>query len=51
MSMDEDNVEEDGLLGEDLVDYGASPKHPGMDVNVITFSTEYNIIDDDEHAA
>jgi hypothetical protein len=46
--MDEDNVEEDDLLGEDLVDYGASPKHPSMDVNVITFSTDYTIIGDDE---
>jgi hypothetical protein len=26
-SMDEDNIEEDDLLGEDLVDYGASPEH------------------------
>jgi hypothetical protein len=25
--MDEDNTEEDDLLGEDLVDYGASPEH------------------------
>jgi hypothetical protein len=46
--MDEDNVEEDDLLGEDLVDYEASPEHLGMDVNVITFSVDYTIIGDDE---
>ena len=31
-------MEEDVLLGEDLVDYEASPERLGMDVNVITFS-------------
>jgi hypothetical protein len=31
-----------------LVDYGASPDHPGMDVNVITFLSDYTIIDDDK---
>jgi hypothetical protein len=41
-------MEEDDLLEEDLVDYEASPKHPGMDINVITFSTDCTIIDDDE---
>jgi hypothetical protein len=41
-------MEEDDLLGEDLVDYEASPEHPGMDINVITFSTNCSIIDDDE---
>jgi hypothetical protein len=46
--MDEDNAEEDDLLGEDLVDYGATPEHPGMDVNVIMFSTDCTIISDDE---
>jgi hypothetical protein len=46
--MDEDNIEEDDLLGEDLVDYRASPEHPGVDVNVITFSADYTIIGDDE---
>ena len=46
--MDEDNVEEDDLLGDDLVDYEASPEHPGMDINVITFSVDYTIIGDDE---
>jgi hypothetical protein len=33
-----------------LVDYGASPDHPGMDVNVITFLSDYTIIDDDKLA-
>jgi hypothetical protein len=47
--MDEDNVEEDNLLGKDLVDYGASPEQSGMDVNVTTFSANYTIIIDDEH--
>jgi hypothetical protein len=47
--MDEDNFEEDDLLGEYLVDYRVSPKHPDMD-NVITFSTDYTIIGDDEPA-
>jgi hypothetical protein len=46
--MDEENIEEDDLLGEDLVEYGASPEHSGMDVNVITFSTDYTTIGDDE---
>jgi hypothetical protein len=41
-------MEEDDLLGEDLVDYEASPEQPGMDINVITFSANYTIIDDDE---
>jgi hypothetical protein len=41
-------MEEDDLLGEDLVDYEASPKHPGMHVNIITFSTNCTIIGDDE---
>jgi hypothetical protein len=34
------SMEEDDLLGEDLVDYEASPECPGMDVNVITFSAD-----------
>jgi hypothetical protein len=46
--MEEDNTEEDDLLGEDLVDYGASLEHRGMDVNVIMFSVNCTIIDDDE---
>jgi hypothetical protein len=41
-------MEEDDLLGEDLVDYEASPERPGMDVNVITFSADCTIVDDDE---
>jgi hypothetical protein len=41
-------MEEDDLLGEDPVDYEASPKHPDMDVNVITFSTDCTIVGDDE---
>jgi hypothetical protein len=48
--MDEDNVEGDNLLGEALVDYGASLEHLGMDVNVITFSINYTIIGDTEPA-
>jgi hypothetical protein len=44
--MEEDNTEEDDLLGEDLVDYGAPPEHSGMDVNVITFSADCTIIGD-----
>jgi hypothetical protein len=46
--MDKDNIEEDELLGEDLVDYGASPEQAGMDVNVITFPVNYGIIVGDE---
>jgi hypothetical protein len=30
-------MEENDLLREDLVDYEATPEHPGMDVNVIMF--------------
>jgi hypothetical protein len=41
-------MEEDDLLGEDLVDYEASPEWPGMDINVITFSADCTIIGDDE---
>jgi hypothetical protein len=41
-------MEEDNLLGEDLVDYGATLEHPGMDVNVIMFATDCTIISDDE---
>jgi hypothetical protein len=42
------SMEEDDLLGEDLVDYEASPERPGMDVNVITFSADCTIVCDDE---
>jgi hypothetical protein len=41
-------MEEDDLLGEDLVDYEASPKHAGMDINVITFFVNCSIVGDDE---
>jgi hypothetical protein len=42
------SMEEDDLLGEDLVDYEASPERPGTDVNIITFSADCTIIGDDE---
>jgi hypothetical protein len=42
------SMEEDDLLEEDLVDYEASQECPGMDVNVITFSADCTIVDDDE---
>jgi hypothetical protein len=42
------SMEEDDLLGEDLVNYEASPERPGMDVNVITFSADCTIVGDDE---
>jgi hypothetical protein len=42
------SMEEDDLLGEDLVDYEASLERPGMDVNVITFSADCTIVGDDE---
>jgi hypothetical protein len=42
------SMEEDDLLGEDLVDYEASTERPGMDVNVITFSADCTTIGDDE---
>src|SRR5688572_4341833 len=41
-------MEEDDLLGEDLVDYEASPERRGMDVNIITFFADCTIIGDDE---
>jgi hypothetical protein len=41
-------MEEDELLGEDLVDYEASLEHLGMDINVITFSADCTFIGDDE---
>jgi hypothetical protein len=42
------SMEDDDLLGEDLVDYEASPERPGMDVNVITFFADCTIISNDE---
>jgi hypothetical protein len=42
------SMEEDDLLGEDLVNYEASPERPGLDVNVITFSADCTIVGDDE---
>jgi hypothetical protein len=41
-------MEEEDLLGEDLVDYEASPERPGMYVNIITFSANRTIIGDNE---
>jgi hypothetical protein len=41
-------MEEEDLLGEDLVDYEASREHTGMDINVITFFTDCTIVGDDE---
>jgi hypothetical protein len=41
-------MEQDDLLGEDLVDYEASPERLGMDVNIITFSAACTIVGDDE---
>jgi hypothetical protein len=46
--MEDDNNEEEDLLGEDLVDYGALLEHPVMDVNVIIFSADCTLISDDE---
>lgn len=45
--MEEDNIGEYDLLGDDLVDYGASPEHPVMDVNVITSLADYTNIGDE----
>jgi hypothetical protein len=42
------SMEEEDLLGEDLVDYEASPERPGMDVNVIIFSADCAIVGDNE---
>jgi hypothetical protein len=42
-------MEEDDLLGKDLIDYQASPERLGMDVNIITFSIDCTIIGDNEH--
>jgi hypothetical protein len=44
----EDNIEEDDLMEEDMVDYRATPKHPGMGVNFMMFSIDCNIIGDNE---
>jgi hypothetical protein len=41
-------MEEDDLLGEDLVDYEASSEHTGMNINLITFSVDCTIVGDDE---
>lgn len=40
--------DDDDLLGEDMVDYEASPQHEGMEVNMITFFVDYTVIGDDE---
>jgi hypothetical protein len=42
------SMEEDDLLGEDMVNYEASLERPGMDVNVITFFADCTIVGDDE---
>jgi hypothetical protein len=42
------SMEEDNLLGEDLVDYEASPECPGMDVNAITFFADCTIVGNDQ---
>jgi hypothetical protein len=41
-------MEEDDLLGEDLVNCVATLEHPSMDVNVIMLSSDCTIIGDDE---
>jgi hypothetical protein len=41
-------MEEDDLLGEDLVDYEASPEHTCMYINVIKFSADCTIVGHDE---
>jgi hypothetical protein len=41
-------MEEDDLLGGDLVDYEAFLEHTGMDINVIKFSADCTIISDNE---
>jgi hypothetical protein len=41
-------MEEEDLLGEDLVDYEASPERSGMDINVIIFSADCTIVGNDE---
>jgi hypothetical protein len=41
-------MEEEDLLGEDLVDYEASAEHTGMDINVITFFVDCTIVGDGE---
>jgi hypothetical protein len=46
--MDQDGDKDDDLLGEDMVDYEASPQHASMEVNVITFSGEYTVFGNDE---
>ena len=41
-------MEEDNLLGEDLVNYKATPEYSGVDINVIMFSIDCTIIGGDE---
>jgi hypothetical protein len=45
--MDQVN-DEDDLLGEEMVDYGASLEHLGMEVNAIMFLANYTIISGNE---
>jgi hypothetical protein len=42
-----EKVTEEEVHEEEMVDYEASPKHLGLEINVISFSTDYNIIDND----
>jgi hypothetical protein len=48
VTMDQIGDDDDDLLGEDMVDYEASPQYIGMEVNVITFSADYTIIGNGE---
>lgn len=45
--MDQDS-DDDDLLGEEMIDYEVSLECLGMDINVIAFSVDYNIVGDDE---
>jgi hypothetical protein len=41
-------MEEYDLLEEDLIDYGATPEHLDMDINVIMFSADYTTMGNDQ---
>jgi hypothetical protein len=49
VAMDQGGDGDDDLLREDKVYYEVLQKHIGKEVNVVTFSTNYTIIGDDEH--
>lgn len=47
----EQDIDEDDLLRKEMVDCEASSEHIGMEINVIIFLANYNIVGDNEFVA